>query len=56
MSLGSLVSDLDGKCQEGERVTGKEGSVGVSLFYQSDFLQGRPGFKELKFLFFLARA
>lgn len=54
MSLGSLVSDLDGKCQEGERVTGKE-SVGVSLFYQSDFfLQGRPGFKELKFLF-LAR-
>lgn len=56
MSLGSLVSDWDGKCQEGEWVTGKEGSVGLYLFYQSDFLQGRPGFNELKFLFFfLAR-
>ena len=52
MSLGSLVSDLDGKCQEGEWVTEKEGSIGVYLFYQSDFLHGRPGFNELKFLFF----
>lgn len=56
MSLGSLVSDWDGKCQESEWVTGKEGSVGLYLFYQSDSLQGRPGFNELKFLFFfLAR-
>lgn len=31
MSLGSLVSDLDGKCQEGEWVTGKEGRWGFPI-------------------------